>query len=82
MARHSYRGKNGRFERCTVEKLFGIKTNESAKKYRCLNCGEVFMPILSEGFHCPNCQSKEAFLVVRMQRSGNNGELEGGDGSG
>lgn len=72
MARHSYRGKNGRFERCTVEKLFGIKTNESAKKYRCVICGEVFMPILAEGFHCPICQSTErAFEEVTKESEEN-----------
>ena len=58
MARHSYRGKDGRFERCTVEKLFRIKVNESGKKYRCKNCGHLFVPIIETG-KCPKCQSTE-----------------------
>ena len=58
MARHSYRGKDGRFERCTVQKLFGIQTNEKGHKYRCLRCGYVFAPIIESG-RCVKCQSIE-----------------------
>lgn len=58
MARHSYRGKDGRFERCTVQKLFGIQTNEKGNKYRCLNCGHVFAPIIESG-QCVKCRSTE-----------------------
>lgn len=62
MARHSYRGKDGRFERCTVQKLFSIQTNEKGKKYRCLHCGYVFAPIIESG-KCVKCQSAEIIPV-------------------
>lgn len=57
MNKNQYRGKNGRFERCTVEKLFGIKTNEKFHKYRCTKCGDVFVPIIETGF-CTKCKAK------------------------
>ena len=62
MARHSYRSEDGRFERCTVQKLFGIQTNEKGNQYRCLKCGHVFAPIIESG-HCVKCQSTEITLV-------------------
>ena len=55
MNRNQYRGKNGRFEKCTVEKCFGIKTNENLHKYRCTKCGDVFVPIIETG-RCTRCQ--------------------------
>ena len=61
MNRNQYRGKNGRFERCTVEKLFGIKVNEKANTYRCNVCGRIFVPILESG-KC-ECGSAEKTLV-------------------
>lgn len=58
-----YRGKNGRFERCTVEKAFGIKTNEKLNKYQCVSCGRVFVPIIETG-KCTEC-GNEAKLLER-----------------
>lgn len=55
--KNQYRGSNGRFEHCTVEKAFGIQTNPG-HRYRCLNCGQVFMPILEKGV-CFKCGSTE-----------------------
>ena len=55
--RNQYRGSNGKFECCTVEKAFGIKTNPG-HRYRCTNCGHIFAPILEEG-KCPKCGSGE-----------------------
>lgn len=57
-----YRGTNGCFERCTVQKLFGIQTNEMGNKYRCLRCGYVFTPIIESG-KCVKCQSTELIQV-------------------
>lgn len=53
-----YRGASGRFERCTVQKLFGIQTNEKGNKYCCLHCGHIFAPIIESG-RCVKCQSTE-----------------------
>lgn len=58
--RNQYRGKDGRFERCTVEKAFGIQTNPG-HRYRCVKCGHVFAPILVDG-KCPKCESREKVL--------------------
>lgn len=55
--RNQYRGRNGRFERCTVEKLLGVQANPG-RRYRCLNCGHVFVPILESGI-CSKCGSRE-----------------------
>ena len=55
--RNQYRGHNGKFERCTVTKLFGIDTNPGYK-YRCTNCGYIFVPILVTGI-CSKCGRKE-----------------------
>ena len=64
--RNQYRGRNGRYERCTVEKAFGIKTNPG-HRYRCLNCGQVFMPILESGI-CTACGSKEKVKIEEKER--------------
>ena len=67
MNRNQYRGKNGRFERCTVEKLFGIKVNEKGKSYRCNICGRIFTPILESG-KC-DCGSTEKTLIERSNEN-------------
>lgn len=59
--RNQYRGRNGRFEQCTVQKLFGVETNPG-HRYRCLSCGHVFAPILVDG-KCSKCGSREKELV-------------------
>ena len=59
--RNQYRGRGGRFERCTVEKLFGLQTNPG-RRYRCTKCGHVFMPILASGI-CSECGSSEKVLI-------------------
>lgn len=64
--RNQYRGRDGRFERCTVEKLFGIQTNPG-HRYRCLNCGDVFMPILETGI-CTKCGSREKVKIEDKER--------------
>ena len=61
MNRNQYRGKNGRFERATVEKLFGIKTNEKLNKYRCTECDDVFVPIIETGV-CTKCKGKAVII--------------------
>ena len=64
--KNQYRGSNGRFERCTVEKAFGIQIN-SRHEYRCLTCGHVFMPILEEGA-CSKCGSTEKEMINDLAR--------------
>jgi len=59
--KNQYRGRDGRFERCTVEKVFGIQTNPG-HRYRCVNCGHVFAPILVDG-KCSECGSREKVKV-------------------
>ena len=66
MNKNQYRGKNGRYEKATVEKLFGIKCNDGSK-YRCLNCGDIFAPILVDGF-CTKCGSQEKEKVATEPR--------------
>lgn len=65
MNRNQYRGRNGRYEKCTVKKLFGIQTNEKLNRYRCKACGCIFMPILESG-KCA-CGSAEKELVTRSE---------------
>ena len=64
--RNQYRGHDGRFERCTVEKAFGIETNPG-NQYCCSNCGHVFAPILVSGI-CPKCKCKEKTKVEIKER--------------
>lgn len=59
--RNQYRGANGRFERCTVQKLFGMPTNEKGNKYRCSSCGYVFVPIIETG-KCVKCRAPAVVL--------------------
>lgn len=66
MSRHSYRGKDGRFERCTVQNLFGIQVNKKGTKYHCLRCGYVFVPIIESG-KCVKCQSIDVIQVKDVQ---------------
>lgn len=55
---NQYRASSGRFERCTVQTLFGIQTNNKGNHYRCMKCGHVFAPIIESG-QCVKCQSPE-----------------------
>lgn len=66
MNRNQYRGKNGHYKRCTVEKLFGIKVNENGKSYRCNICSRVFTPILESG-KCV-CGSTEKTLIEQESK--------------
>ena len=64
-----YRGKNGRFERCTVEKAFGIKTNEKFNRYKCMRCGDVFVPIIETG-KCTICGGEAKLLEREEDQNG------------
>lgn len=69
--RHSFRDREGRFTKCTLEKLFGIKEKEiNTSRYRCEECGHIFAPILASGI-CPKCQSKNKILYKEISENEN-----------
>ena len=65
------RGKNGRFQKATLQNTFGITAN--GERLICGKCGhgkkEMFFPVLADG-ECPKCDNQEGHIPLKQYLDG------------
>ncbi len=72
--RHNFRNREGRFTKCTLENLLGLKKDEiNTERYQCAECGHIFAPVLVSGY-CPKCKSSNKFLYKEISENASKDE--------